>query len=179
MSSRVSQGKSCYPERAHVTIKPRTCGRKVSATQPKLFRWPRLVELARTTFQRFARADVGDARVAVKVATALEMPLSRLGVARAVARFVRALVRASKADAKALRPAVAMLRAYPELLDELGEEGGSCAGVLAEVVGNGHRSAAVEVAHSLDRPRKVRAATCTVGAPCASPDSSSRTHSQA
>lgn len=117
---------------------------------------PSTIDLARSTFQRFATTDVNDARVAVKVATALGLPLADLGGSDAVAEFAFKLARSAKDDAKALRPMVGMLRAYPELLDAMGTQGPSCAGLLAEVVHNGQAEAAISVARSLDRKRQVR-----------------------
>jgi hypothetical protein len=111
--------------------------------------------LARRTFHAFATNNIDDARIAVKLVETLSMDLASLGGPQKAVAFVHALVHASKQDSKALRPAVAMLRAYPELLDELGEQGGTCAGVLAEFVGNGQRKAAIEVALYLDRMRQV------------------------
>ena len=94
---------------------------------------PALEQLASRTFRAFASGDIDDARIAVKIAECLQPELSVLGGATTAATFALALLRRSHTDNKALSPAVAILRTYPELLDELGEEGGACAGLLAEV----------------------------------------------
>lgn len=121
---------------------------------------PELRALASSVFTDFAGSDTEDARIAVKVATLLQLSLADLGGAAHVSRFVLGFIDASRTDAKALQPAVAVLRAYPELLPHLGGAQESCAGILAEVVANGQRSAAIDVARSLDQAGQVRGSRC-------------------
>ena len=123
--------------------------------------------LASTIFTDFASSDTEDARIAVKVATLLQLTADDLGGAAHIAHFVLRFIEASRTDAKALQPAVAVLRAYPALLPHLGAASESCAGILADVVANGQRSAAIDVARSLDLPAQVRDLHSSVSTWCA------------
>ena len=117
---------------------------------------PEVTQLASTMFQRFATSNVDDARLAVKIATSLNLPLASLGGADRALKFVLDLLESADADAKRLQPAMAMLRSYPELVAAMAEQQTSCVSVLADVVSNGRRAGAVEVASSLKHEQQVR-----------------------
>jgi hypothetical protein len=103
----------------------------------------------------FATADTEVARIAVKVATLLPLSLDDLGGAKCMADFVRTSLRNAAVEPKALQPIVVVLRAFPEVFEELGDDAARFPAILAEVVTNGQQSSVIQVAQSLSRPLQV------------------------
>lgn len=116
---------------------------------------PEQCKLALRTFEHFATADTEDARIAVKVVTLLPLSLDDLGGTKRMADFVRTSLRNASEEPKALQPIVVVLRAFPEVFDELGDDVAKCPAILAKVVAHGQRSSAIQVAQSLPRPLQV------------------------
>ena len=130
------------------TVQPaellRTCRRRVQ-------------DLAASTYTQFAQSsDAEDLRLAVKIASALSLPLADLGGSKAVLRQVLAVLGRPAQRSKALQPAMSTLLAHPEVLAEMRAQGESVVALLVDVAENGKRSSAVEVARLLDAHEQVR-----------------------
>lgn len=113
-------------------------------------------QLAAATYQHFAQSgDAEDARMAVKIATAVSLTVDEAGGAARVVQQLTAVLRDEAQHTKALQPVMATLLAYPEVLSEMRAQGRDVLALLVDVAEHGQRSSAVEVAQLLDADEQV------------------------